>query len=109
MPRLAQAPTSSRATSTPRRCPAMRGLPRRRAQRPLPSMTTAMCRGMASGNAFNLRSESLAGRRRRASYFHDFAFLLRHDGVDFGDELVGQFLDALAGALFVVLGDLLFL
>ena len=46
-----------RTLATPRRCPSIRGKPCRWAQRPLPSMMMAMCRG---------RRFRRAGRRRRA-------------------------------------------
>jgi hypothetical protein len=52
-----------RADSTPARCPATRGRCRRCAQRPLPSMITAICRGRrpASSRSSRRASSRLAG------------------------------------------------
>src|SRR5260363_136927 len=46
MPRSAHALAMSRTTSTPLRCPAMRGNPFCMAHRPLPSITMAICCGI---------------------------------------------------------------
>ena len=45
MPRSTAVRTIVRTASTPRRCPATRGSSRCLAQRPLPSMMIATCRG----------------------------------------------------------------
>jgi hypothetical protein len=47
MPRSIAARTVLRSASTPRRWPSTRGRPRAAAQRPLPSMMMATCRGMS--------------------------------------------------------------
>src|SRR6266536_1878537 len=47
IPRSPAARTVRRSASTPRRCPSPRGRPRAAAQRPLPSMMMATCRGTA--------------------------------------------------------------
>src|SRR6202011_3445451 len=44
-PNSIAARTVSRSASSPRRCPSIRGSPRRAAQRPLPSMITPTCTG----------------------------------------------------------------
>src|SRR5215468_9060909 len=44
MPSAGDASTTRRTASTPARCPAARGRPRRTAQRPLPSIMMATCR-----------------------------------------------------------------
>src|SRR5580692_1339128 len=44
MPNAGAASTMRLTVSTPARCPAARGRPRARAQRPLPSMMIAVCR-----------------------------------------------------------------
>ena len=49
MPSRAHSSVVRRTLATPRRCPSMRGRPCRCAQRPLPSMMMAMCRGRAAG------------------------------------------------------------
>ena len=46
-----------RTLATPRRCPSMRGRPCRCAQRPLPSMMMAMCRGICAAARAALRQE----------------------------------------------------
>src|SRR5262249_39114328 len=43
--------TVARTLLTPRRCPSMRGKPRRLAQRPLPSMMIATCAGSFAGSS----------------------------------------------------------
>ncbi len=48
MPSRAHSSVTRRTLVTPARCPSMRGRPRCRAHRPLPSMMTAMCRGSLS-------------------------------------------------------------
>ncbi len=63
MPRSPAARTVRRSASTPRRWPSARGNPRAAAQRPLPSMMMATCRGTAkspigagrSGSVFDMR------------------------------------------------------
>ena len=53
MPISPAARTVLRNASTPRRCPSPRGSPRAAAQRPLPSMMMATCRGVANGGYWN--------------------------------------------------------
>ena len=50
MPISPAARTVLRNASTPRRCPSPRGSPRADAQRPLPSMMMATCRGVANAD-----------------------------------------------------------
>ncbi len=50
MPISPAARTVLRNASTPRRCPSPRGNPRADAQRPLPSMMMATCRGVANAD-----------------------------------------------------------
>src|SRR5262245_34748103 len=54
MPRVGAASAIRRTVSTPARWPAMRGRPRRVAQRPLPSMIMATCKSRF-GSAFQER------------------------------------------------------
>src|SRR5947209_5082530 len=49
MPSSGAVSTTRRTASTPARCPAVRGKPRRVAQRPLPSMMIATCRPRLAG------------------------------------------------------------
>ena len=51
MPISPAARTVLRNASTPRRCPSPRGRPRAAAQRPLPSMMMATCRGIANADS----------------------------------------------------------
>ena len=68
MPRSPAARTVRRSASTPRRCPSPRGRPRAAAQRPLPSMMMATCRGTSkssigafgSGSVFDIPSRRVA-------------------------------------------------
>src|SRR6202521_2707070 len=109
MPSSPAARTVRRSASTPRRCPSLRGSPRAAAQRPLPSMMMATCRGapkravrevgaLASGMKFRASPCSLDGQ--------DFLFLHRERAVDFGNGLIGRLLDLIGIAIMVVLADL---
>src|SRR5688500_12851209 len=100
MPSSAAAVTACRTDSAPRRWPAMRGRPRARAQRPLPSMMIATCVGSGPPSA----------AEGTASVFwsdiQDVFFLGRDRVVDLLDEFVGQLLDQRALLAVLVLGDL---
>src|SRR5438552_9702740 len=109
MPNSIPASTVRRSARVPARWPAAVGSPRRRAQRPLPSMMIAtVC-------ATSGRSPSASGRTRarvqmREMSFtaplaisaqptwhldlHDVGFLALQQVVDLGDVLVGDLLDA---------------
>src|SRR3990172_4947317 len=103
-PRSVQARTMPRTASTPRWCPAKRGSPRCRAQRPLPSMMIATCCGTSP--LAGIACVELACVMARASYRHQLRFLLLQQLVDAGDVLVGELLDLVLGPALVVLGDL---
>src|SRR6516225_5837429 len=98
MPSSAAAVTARRAASAPRRCPAIRGMPRAFAQRPLPSMMIATCRGSARGMATALIDETLN--------LQDLHVLLGQRFVDAPDVVVGQVLDLLLLLALLVLRDL---
>src|SRR6185369_3069175 len=111
MPRSAQASTVLTSESTPALWPKKLGMKRFFAQRPLPSMTMATWRGMAT-------LESTKRVRRRcgesdagsgASNRHDLGFLGRDHPVDLGDGAVGQTLHLVERAALFVLGDFLVL
>src|SRR6218665_2963184 len=85
--RSRQARMQRRRLSIPWRWPARRGRKRLVAQRPLPSMTMAMCCGVASDWVM------AAGGGQPVSDSHHFLFLARHQLVDGDDVLVGQLLD----------------
>ena len=94
MPRSPAARTVRRSASTPRRWPSTRGRPRAAAQRPLPSMMMATCRGASKPSLpdrqrLGLRCLSIV---RRRSNGHDLLFLGGKKLVDFGDGRVGRFL-----------------
>src|SRR3984957_3724248 len=102
MLRLMHSSTTRRTTLTLARCPAGRGMPRDRAQRPLPSMMIATCCGESAIEC--AENAGLAG-----SDLHQLLFLLRHGVIDLGHVLVGELLHVLLGAAVIVLGDELFL
>src|SRR3954447_5850868 len=76
--------TQARSASTPFLCPATRGRKRLVAQRPLPSMTTAMWCGTARGFLLLMRTWR--------SDLHDLLFLGGHERIDLVDVLVGRLL-----------------
>src|SRR5262249_30243881 len=108
MPNSPTARTVRRSASTPRRWPSLRGNPRAAAQRPLPSMMIATCRGTAtspwrtlgSGSAFDIA---------QTSHCEGFPFLRRQPLVDIRNDLVGRLLDLLGRPFAVVLADLVIL
>src|SRR5450755_1081551 len=117
-PRSMHARTVARTASTPLRCPATRGSRRCFAQRPLPSMMIATCRGIerASGttcvelvNKVNaLGSCAMPDELRAASDSsdrHQVGFLGVQGLVDFADVAIGEFLDVVLRPALVVFGD----
>ena len=80
MPSRAHSSAVRRTLATPRRCPSIRGSPCCCAQRPLPSMMMAMCRGRFVG-----RNRQLARRRGRSSFAHGINSVIvadsRHDRI----------------------------
>src|SRR6185312_4875300 len=111
-PALAQARTVSRTASTPLRCPATRGRNRFFAQRPLPSMMIATCRGTSGASGMTCVEDSnwvisrLVPRASRLSYGHQVLLFFRDELVDILDRFVGHRLDFLLGSLVVVLAHL---
>src|SRR5665647_105134 len=108
--------TTSRTDFIPERWPSGRGRLRSRAQRPLPSMMIAMCRGITP---FSRIRASISGAFiahpavcRRASssqaglHFHDFGFLRLQHLFELRDVLVVHLLQVLVRGLLVVLGHL---
>src|SRR5690606_8248865 len=98
MPRSRQKSMQMLTARAPARWPTMRGRLRRAAQRPLPSMMMAMCRG-------TLIRKPGAG----SSYRHQFLFLRLDHLVHGLDGLVGDLLDLVLAAALLVLADFLFL
>src|SRR5579864_3880605 len=90
MPNSSQVSTMGWMLLVPCRCPTRRGRWRRCAQRPLPSMMIATWRGTASGRACAGVSLRLAISNR-----HDLRLLGPANGVEFGDDTVGDLLQAL--------------
>src|SRR5439155_2750589 len=109
IPRSPAARTVRRSASTPRRCPSLRGRPRAEAQRPLPSMMMATCRGTTNPSIPALGSGCGFDMIPRPSHRKDFLFLGHEHAVDLEDRLVGRLLHLLGGALAVVLADLVIL
>ncbi len=74
IPSRAHSSVTQRTLVAPRRCPSMRGRPRCRAQRPLPSMMMAICRGKRSrgtsdrsvGRPVEVDTSGERGERREA-------------------------------------------
>src|SRR5262245_60552111 len=98
--------------SLPRRWPESRSRPRPCAQRPLPSMMMATCRGR------RVRSIPCASSRARRDFSsfgistsnrHDLVFFGLEDLVDLDDAGVGERLHLVVGVPEVVLGDVLLL
>src|SRR3989338_852793 len=88
-PNSAQALRITRTDSTPSLCPAIRGNPRSFAQRPLPSMIIAICRGMFWGSSLDL---------------HNLFFFARIEFINFGAAFIGQVLDFLVLSFLIILG-----
>src|ERR1700722_17726199 len=101
--RAAHSSTTLRTTLTLARCPATRGMPRDRAQRPLPSMMIATCCG----------ESAIRVLRRCGSGFksdlHELLFLVGHGVIDVGDMLIGQFLNVVLSTPLIVLRNEFFL
>src|SRR6188474_1727383 len=100
-----------RMFSVPARWPAARGSPRCVAQRPLPSMMMATCRGTRPPEMGEMRSprNSAAGSGCATSDFalsdfKEFRFLLLRFSVDGCDVAVRHLLQLLFAAFQVVLG-----
>src|ERR1700736_2361749 len=104
MPSSLAARTTRRNASTPRRWPSARGRPRAAAQRPLPSMMIATCKGpsgrsgpsAAGAAAFDIQDPSLDGEA--------FFFLGREQLINRRDRSVGCLLDGIGQTFLVVLG-----
>src|ERR1051326_4811701 len=128
MPRSPAARTARRNASTPRRCPSTRGSPRWAAQRPLPSMMMATCRGApnpplgfgaasVSGMSSCLASRLVVSTPASASLIdqefaatasdrHDLFFFAGERLIDLADHRVGRLLHLARMTLLVVLADL---
>src|SRR5215470_2133778 len=105
MPRSPAARTVRRNASTPRRCPSARGKPRAAAQRPLPSMMMATCRGTAKSPICTLVSAS-ALDIQHPSHREDLLLFRGQHPIELRDRVIGCLLDLLGRALAVVLADL---
>src|ERR1700694_334275 len=118
-PRSMHARTVARTASTPLRWPATRGSRRCFAQRPLPSMMMATCRGIerASGttcvelvnklNALGSRTmaiKELLTAASDSSDRHQVRFLGVQRFVDFADVAIGELLDVVLRPALVVFG-----
>src|SRR5487761_2181838 len=98
--------TTSRPDCMPARCPNVRGMTRSRAQRPLPSMMTATCRGIRPCSRMRPSSSSLVRSGTAPSLssdFHDLGFLRLDQLVNVVDVVVMKLLDILLGVLHLVL------
>src|SRR6266540_1807025 len=102
-PRSIAASTVRRSARVPARCPSATGSSRLAAQRPFPSMMIATDRATSSRAPSATATGSGA---RRALDLEDLRFLALEQLVDLLRVLVGQLLDALLGAVLLVLPDL---
>ena len=111
MPRSPAARTVRRKASTPRRCPSTRGRPCAAAQRPLPSMMMATCRGAAKPSACRRRRRRrLASRSCRVAQTVMISFSLPASSFSTSrDSGVGRLLHFAGLALLLVLADLVLL
>src|SRR5712691_7830310 len=114
MPSSPAARTVLRSASTPRRWPSLRGRPRAAAQRPLPSMMMATCRGAPNAAVGAVVGASASdidveGVSPAPSHRENFSFLGGQRLVDFGNGQVGRLLDVAVMALVIVLADLVIL
>src|SRR5205807_4201107 len=93
--------TTSRTAFIPARCPSGRGRWRSRAQRPLPSMMMATCRGTAPP------SRVFARRSSDTSHLHDLHFFGLDHLIHRLHVVVVQLLHVLLGVLLLVVGHVL--
>src|SRR5579864_5238131 len=125
-PSTSQASRTRLIARTPARWPKLAGLPRRRAQRPLPSMMIPMWRGIRSSKieqsvpvGFTPVGPDYPGFRagqlpdspdypggRLRSDLHDFLFFASGKPVDALDLGFGDLLQARVGSLGIILGNL---
>src|SRR5207302_9212017 len=101
------APTAPSTTSPtafiPARCPSGRGRWRSRAQRPLPSMMLATCRGGGGGPP--PLGRICSSRSSDILHHHDLRFLALHQIVHLLLVIVVERLDVLLGLLLLVFRD----
>ena len=110
MPRSIQALIAVRTVSTPRLCPATRGMKRSLAQRPLPSIIMATCWGIMSASGI-FRVELEAGLMGDVALSlvklncHQLSFLDLQCPIYFGDVMIGKFLNFMLATAFVIHSD----
>src|SRR5882762_10166323 len=98
-----------RTFSVPAWWPARRGMPRRLAQRPLPSMMMPTWAGTASGtgcaSACAVDLDWAPATIDTRSDLQHFGFFVSRNVLHAFDEAIGQLLEALLGTFFVLLGN----
>src|SRR3990167_3434395 len=104
-PASAHTSITARTASTPALWPATPGSRRFLAQRLLPSMMIATCRGTATWLPSLVLSMTIPWPLNG----HQIRFFLLNSHFDLGHELVGQLLDLVGGATLFVFADFLFL
>src|SRR4029079_17078022 len=107
MPCAPAARTTRRRASTPRRWPSTRGKPRAAAQRPLPSMMIATCRGTANSGVRTLSNSGFD--ISSSSHREDLLFFCRQHLVDLDNDVVGRLLHLLGRPFALILADLVVL
>src|SRR3979490_294405 len=108
MPSSLAARTTRRNASTPRRWPSARGKPRAAAQRPLPSMMIATCKG-GSARSGPLVAGAAAFDIDQSLNREDFFFLGRKQLIDLRNRPVGRLLHIIGQTFLIVLGNLVIL
>ncbi len=98
-----------RTDSAPRSCPAARGSPRERAQRPLPSMMMAMCAGAEADGSRSRAACMLVNSFRSSAEWldlHNFLFLGGHGLINGGNHFIRKILDNVGLLPVFVLGEI---
>src|SRR5450432_4145262 len=105
MPSSLAARTTRRNASTPRRWPSARGKPRAAAQRPLPSMIMATCKGPSARSGASVAGAAAFDIGQSLNR-EDFFFLGRKQLIDLRDRPVGGLLHVIGQTFLIVLGNL---
>src|SRR5690606_5032743 len=109
MPSSAAWVVTRRMFSVPASWPAMRGRPRRVAQRPLPSMMMATWRGTTRSGDADAAGSVVGATAAPLSDFEDLGLFVLANLVRLVDVAVGELLDLLLGAALIVFADELLL
>ena len=110
MPLSLQPFSAERTASTPARCPAGTGSPRRLAHRPLPSIIMAICRGsgrhLIKFYSKGLFIALLPPKQQNLSNFHQIGFFRSQCFFYLSHKIISQFLDDVLSAAFIIFRNL---